>query len=133
MTESYRSSMYLFQHSFCSSVVLAFCLLNGTLAFLFAFMIDSGALAAFAVPAVERGWVVSEKATACRRAGGLFMLLSVLVLVAPSLRWLRGPCRLLSSRLRYRLHWGYRTFLSNDCQDVASSRCSDGDCEMLEV
>ena len=58
----------------------AFCLLNGCLAFLFAWMMNTRQTA-FTVVAVRRRWTLSERAAATRLAGVYYLVLGLVLLV----------------------------------------------------
>ncbi|KEG13240.1 hypothetical protein DQ04_01131090 [Trypanosoma grayi] len=117
--------------SFLRGALLAFCVLNAVLAFLFAWMMDSTELVVFRIPALEQGWDLRLKAMACRRAGLWFVLFLVLVLLAPLWDSVRGPCHLLFCRLQFHAHQNCRKVVPRDQRGLLGHKDSDSEDEEL--
>jgi hypothetical protein len=77
----------------------AFCLLNACLAFLFAWMMNTGQTA-FALVAVERRWKLSERADATRLAGVYYVVLGLVLLIDRASAFVTFVMRLVGHCLR---------------------------------
>lgn len=58
---------------------IAFCLLSGTVAFIFSWMMSSTQLTTFLLPAIEHRWDLQQKAAACRNAGFMYLLIALVL------------------------------------------------------